>query len=315
MANKERYIPLIPGLLLLVGVLIYVCFTPAHVPVGQDLFTIGIYEGDSPWNFRPLPGLAQPILTAEDIPDTRVRYVADPFMVHQGSQWYLFFEAMNAKRHKGQIALIVSRDLRHWHYQGMVLVEPFHLSYPYVFKWRGVYYMIPESFEDKTIRLYRAQKFPTQWTFVKDLVHGPYADTSIFRYRGKWWISTVNPRGNYRMYLFYADQLAGPWHPHALNPVIKHNAHFARCGGRIISDGGKLYRYAQDDYKLYGNKLWAFQITDLTTTSYAERLTPHNPILTASGQGWNKEGMHTVDPHRIGKKRWIACVDGRRWRW
>ena len=40
----------------------------------------------------------------------------------------------------------------------IVLAEPFHLSYPYVFEWQGSHYMIPESGAAKSVRLYRASE-------------------------------------------------------------------------------------------------------------------------------------------------------------
>ena len=284
----------------------------AH-PVKKRMdFSIGIYEGSSPWQFRPIPGMRYPTLSAKDVTDIPARFVADPFMVHDHSRWYLFFEAINRWRGKGEIALAESADGRHWQYRQVVLRESCHLSYPYVFQWAGRYYMIPETFSKKAIRLYRAVRFPTRWKYVGTLVRGPYADSSIVRFNGRWWILTADPRGNRRMYIFYATHLTGPWYDHPLNPIIPANQHFARPGGRIIMDEGKLYRYAQDDYKVYGNRLWAFQITELSTTGFAERLTPNNPILQASGSGWNATGMHNLDPHRIGPDRWIGCVDGRK---
>jgi hypothetical protein len=35
-----------------------------------------------------------------------------------------------------------------------------------------------------------------------------------------------------------------------------------------------------------------------------------NPILKGSGFGWNADGMHHIDYHRISKKSWIAIADG-----
>jgi len=57
----------------------------------------------------------------------------------------------------------------------------------------------------------------------------------------------------------------------------------------------------------------ASEITALTPTSYHERDVEENPILTGSGAGWNREGMHHIDPHLMEDGRWIACVDG--WVW
>ena len=54
-----------------------------------------------------------------------------------------------------------------------MLAEPFHLSYPYVFAWRGEYYMVPECHAAGAVRLYRAAEFPTRWVQVADLLTGP----------------------------------------------------------------------------------------------------------------------------------------------
>jgi hypothetical protein len=57
----------------------------------------------------------------------------------------------------------------------------------------------------------------------------------------------------------------------------------------------------------------AFEISELTTENYHERQIGDLPLLTGSGAGWNKDGMHHIDPHKIDDNRWIACVDG--WHW
>ena len=73
-----------------------------------------------------------------------------------------------------------------------------------------------------------------------------------------------------------------------------------------------IIRYAQDDAPTYGKQLWAFKITRLTTNSYEEQQVSENPILRASGSGWNKEGMHHMDVFQVEEKKWIAAVDGKR---
>ena len=54
-----------------------------------------------------------------------------------------------------------------------MLKEPFHLSYPYVFKHKGTYYMIPESRAAGAVRLYRARSFPLSLEFDTTLFEGP----------------------------------------------------------------------------------------------------------------------------------------------
>jgi hypothetical protein len=52
----------------------------------------------------------------------------------------------------------------------------------------------------------------------------------------------------------------------------------------------------------------AFQITDISTKTYAEKMID-TPVVKASSKGWNAEAMHTVDAHLIGRNQWIAAVD------
>jgi hypothetical protein len=63
---------------------------------------------------------------------------------------------------------------------------------------------------------------------------------------------------------------------------------------------------------VYGIQVRAFEITELTKTSYQEKAIGLRPVVEASGQGWNESGMHHIDPHR-NDGRWIACVDGFYW--
>ena len=65
--------------------------------------------------------------------------------------------------------------------------------------------------------------------------------------------------------------------------------------------------------KIYGDgtQLRAFEITELTTTSYQEREIDQNLVLKPTGVGWNGAGMHHIDPHLLHEEQWIACVDGR----
>ena len=101
-----------------------------------------------------------------------------------------------------------------------------------------------------------------------------------------------------------------------MNPIVKFDKNIARPGGRVITHDGRLYRFAQDDYNDelkvpdYGIQVFAFEITELTEKSYAEKFVLENPVVGMTGKGWNAAGMHHVDLHHIGDK-WIAAVDGR----
>ncbi len=255
------------------------------------------------------------MLTREDVTDVQAAFVADPFMVRGPEGWYMFFEVMNRQTRRGEIGLAVSSDGFAWSYRQIVLKEPFHLSYPYVFAWEGAYYMIPEALRTGTIRLYQARSFPTHWACVGTFDGIKGADPSIVYVDGKWWLFVcATPRTHDTLRLYLADALRGPWTEHPQSPIVEADAHRARPAGRVISTGGRVIRYAQDCVPSYGYQVSAFAVTTLTT--YIEHEVPQSPLLTAAGSGWNASGMHHIDPHQLSPNRWLACVDGhvaRRW--
>jgi hypothetical protein len=265
----------------------------------------------------PAESIINPVLTRTDVLDVSAAFVADPFMVKHNGAWYMFFEVMNEKTNRGEIALATSATGLDWTYQQIVLNEPFHLSYPYVFEWKNEYYMLPESYKANAIRLYKALDFPARWSFVGNLITGKdYVDPSIFSFGNKWWLLTslgTPPLRAEILRLFYADRLTGPWSEHPKSPVVNGNLHAARPAGRVIVSHSKIIRYAQDCCPFYGSQVRAFEITDLTTRSYEETEIEGSPVLKGSGGGWNESGMHHLDAHLENDKQWIACVDG--WCW
>jgi hypothetical protein len=288
--------------------------SPIGMPIKQNHWSIGIYVGESPFNFVSPKTAKNPVLTRKSVSDVYAAFVADPFMIEADNIWYMFFEVLNNLTGKGEIGLAISQDRINWQYQQIVLAEPVHLSYPYVFKWMGEYYMVPESCQAKSIRLYKAAKFPTQWSFVGDILSGSiFIDPSLFRYADKWWLFTeTNPNHKYdTLRLYYADELMGTWFEHPDSPIVKGNAHIARPSGRVLVMNDRLIRYTQDCDPEYGIQVRAFEITELTTTSYREQEIERDLVLKPSGVGWNGSGMHHIDPHLLDNGTWIACVDGR----
>jgi hypothetical protein len=273
-------------------------------------WSIGIYTGDSPFKLTAPENISNPVLTAKDVTDVEADFLADPFILYEDQNWYMFFEVMNTHTAQGDIGLATSDDGLHWAYKQIVLNEPFWLSYPYVFKWENEHYMVPCQTVG-SVRLYKAVSFPTQWCLVKTLLIGDYADPSIFRYEGKWWLFVgTNTKRNDTLRLYYASDLLGPWTEHSESPIVNGNASMARPGGRVLVFDGRVVRFAQDDSVSYGNNVRAFEITRLTTTDYEEKEVGEEPILKPSGRGWNADGMHTIAPWQVGEKSWIACVDG-----
>jgi hypothetical protein len=276
----------------------------------RENWAIGIYTGDSPLNLRSPAHLKNPVLTAADVTDVPADFVADPFMYFANGCWHLFFEVLNVARNKGEIGLATSPDGFTWQYQQIILREPFHLSYPYIFQAEHEFFMLPETFEDRSVRLYKATNFPHKWELVNILLKDKdYVDASIVHFQNYWWLFSTTQASD-ALHLHFSPHLTEGWTEHPQSPVIKDNKQIARPGGRVVLHGQQLIRYTQDDRTVYGREVAAFMITELTPECYREEAAPTNPIVQASGSGWNAVGMHNLDPHPLDEKQWIACVDG-----
>lgn len=273
------------------------------------MWSISIYTGNSPFNLHPAHD--RPVLTKDDVTDIRAEFVADPFMLRCDNTWYMFFEVMNDESKLGELAFANSNDGLHWNYQQIVVKEPFHLSYPYVFAWQNDYYMIPETLGADALCLYKADEFPYRWSVAARLLEGQFADPSIFRFDDLWWIfACPRPYGHDILTLYFAAELTGPWNQHPKSPIRSGDKCRARPAGRVLNFDNQIIRFAQDCVPHYGTSVRPFAISQLTQTQYAETEMNHSPILTASGTGWNAAGMHHIDAHELSSGNWLACVDG-----
>lgn len=312
MKKPYRYAIILTGLLFLIlaGAFVY---HKRGIPFvsEKEQWTIGIYEGNSPLDFPASQRRLNPVLTHQHVTDVPAKFVADPFLMEEDDTWYLFFEVYNLNTMQGDLAVATSTNARRWKYQQLILDEPFHLSYPYVFKWEGEHYLIPESFEANSIRLYHATEFPTQWEFVTTLVDEvERVDPSIVYYAGRWWLFAAAV-SNDTLHLYHADNLFGPWEEHPASPIVVDNPHIARPSGRVTIFEDRLYRYTMDVNPPVGShQVFALEITELTPTTYAEQLARPEAIIGPSGQGWNAQAMHQLDPQPFRSGRWLASVDG-----
>ena len=286
----------------------------ATTDTAKDAWTIGVYTGRSPFQLSPPSGVKNPVLTGAhvtDMPDLNIDTVAHPFLVIAKPRHYMFFTAKDLKANIGGIGLAESANGLDWTFRRTVIREPFVLSDPYVFEWNGEHYMVPESYTQPAVRLYRATAFPDKWEYQQDLLKSDsgehFISPTVLHHRGTWYLFT-SPAGNDTLRLFHAPDLKGPWTEHPSSPIVRNDPDNARPAGRPFMLDGALYRVAQDCAPTYGNQVWAYRITDLSARTYAE-VRVETPLVKASSQGWNSKAMHHVDAHQTGKDQWIAAVD------
>lgn len=282
--------------------------------VDADFWAISIYTGPSPTALRPAVDASKPVLGARDVTDANALFVADPFMLQSDDGWHMFFEVFDRTIGLGRIALASSPDGLEWQYQQLVLSESFHVSYPYVFRWDGNIYMVPETSSQSCVMLYRARDYPTLWELETKLLEGgPFHDASLFRHDGRWWMF-VEESDQFpfdTLGLYHAEDLRGPWVEHVCSPVVKGDATYARPAGRVVSHDGRILRFAQDCATMYGRGVSVTAVLCLDASTYDERPLTDVPMLAPAPRGWNDLGMHHVDAHEVAPGRWLACVDGR----
>jgi hypothetical protein len=251
-----------------------------------------------------------PTLTRKHVTDIDAGFVADPFLLRRGGVLHLFYEVWHNGRGRGEIAHSTSTDDgANWQYGGVVLREPFHLSYPHVFEWEGEVWMVPESRQDLSVRLYRASRFPHDWVHQATLLRGRFADSTLLRHEGNWWLFAQ--RGLDELRLFFSHDLAGGWREHPAGPFWPGNRRRTRPGGRILRIGDALIRFAQDGLPTYGNALRAFAIDRLDETGYLEHELPESPILRARYSGWASFAVHHLDAVPAeGGEGWVTVIDG-----
>ncbi len=281
-------------------------------------WSISIYEGNDFLNLKPIPAIKNPAISRRDITDTYTEFVADPFIVKLQNEWLMFFEILNFKKDRGEIAFARSQDGYTWDYQRMILAEDFHLSYPYVFEFESNWYMIPETCAISSLRLYKATNFPDRWEFVSEILAGDrFVDASILRFEGVWWLFTgiEPPKGGTcdALRLYYADDLLGEWIEHPMSPIASNNTEISRPGGRVRQIDGRLIRFAQDCTPRYGYNVAAIEIKSLTKDLYVEAKIQHDRdyLFELGTMSFNHRGMHHLDFIMSDDRHCIACVDCR----
>ena len=204
-------------------------------------------------------------------------FLADPFVICVKEKTYCFVEDYDYALSRGCISLYELNENSATRY-GEIISEPFHMSYPYVFDYESNFYMVPETRENRDIRLYIAEEFPHKWKFLKTIFNDvSAADTTIFQKNGLWWLFTnIDPvnSGDHcsELFIYYSDSpLSENWIAHPKNPVIC-NSLKARNGG-ILYDKDFIYRVSQKQgFDMYGINSNISRIIHLSTTEYSENL-------------------------------------------
>jgi len=209
-----------------------------------------------------------------DLVPPRDRFWADPFLWFKDGRRVVFVEELPYATNKGHITAIEFDDRGRVLSSKIALEAHSHLSYPFLFEWDSMLWMLPESGQSGRVTLYRCARFPDKWVAEKVLMDNVQtADPTLFEHRGLWWLFmtvAVEGRGIHeRLCLYFGESPLGPFTPHPRNPVV-HAARGARPAGVIFEQDGSLFRPAQDCSGLYGKRVVVKRIEVLTPDEFVE---------------------------------------------
>ena len=214
---------------------------------------------------------------ARELPCPRGHFYADPFLFRHEDKDWLFFEDYDYTLGKADIAAISFDADGPVDTARTVFKLEEHLSYPYIFEWRGQIYLMPEIGDvGGPVRLFRARRFPDDWELASELLSGHRAvDATLHEHAGRWYLfvnicETAGSSENDELFLFHAETPLGPFLPHPQNPIVSDVRH-ARPAGRIFSHAGRWIRPSQDCAGGYGRAVVFNEILVLDPERYEER--------------------------------------------
>ena len=231
------------------------------------------------------------------LPD-KVNSIADPFLFRSGEGLlniiYEDFSMEDLKSYGTLKMFTLSEDFNIIATQ-KILDTKSHVSYPFIFKENGTTYIIPESRKRNKLSSYEFD-FNTN-TLVKERVlidNCPLLDSTILKYNDKYWLFATlgdNLYDHSKLYIFYADNLHGPYTAHPKNPV-KFSLKSSRPAGNFIVVDGEIYRPSQNCEKHYGHAITINKIIKLNEFEFIEQ--PHVELTAEKGSRFN-EGLHTIN--------------------
>ena len=234
----------------------------------------------------------------------RNHFLADPFGIVKDNRLTIFCENFDYRTDRGIISSVEFFETMNPRLKAAIAL-PIHMSYPYLLEHENEIYCVPETYEAREISIYKAVTFPERWEKVA-IVAMDFAglDPTIFQHDGMWWLTCGNHDDvdNHNLYVWYAEDLIGPWKPHPANPV-KTDIRSARPAGTPFIYNGSLIRPAQDQSGKYHCVVLS-RVTRLTTTEFSEE-----PIATVKPEmdGPLPSGVHTLSA--VGD---ITLIDGKR---
>lgn len=222
-------------------------------------------------------------------------WAADPFLVDDGIDTYLFMELFIEKSKKGVIA-VSKFSQGNFEKPQIVIDEEFHLSFPCVFKRNNKFYMIPETGSQKNITLYEATDFPYAWEKKAILLEKVNSsDSIVFGDNNEYLLASIlNGSTCKAQNVIYSikDEKVD-----VVKEISGSGENGYRNAGLIFEENGKKYRPGQICLNgNYGKGIAIWEISNMDPFNYSEVLIENimcDDIVINSGNCFL--GIHTYN--------------------
>ena len=240
--------------------------------------------------------LSIPMYKLREIKAPKGFFWADPFIRKINTGYEIFLEEFCLSNCKGVIKKIKIDKRANIIEQSICIDEPWHLSYPFIFKEKDDYYMIPESSQNNKLIIYKENKENNKWKVFKVLFdEGNLFDATVYKEGEKFWIfvnrSGFSERPDQELFIYHTnDILKGNLTGHINNPV-KIDIASSRPAGNLFTYKNNLFRPSQNCSKYYGGELKINKVINLNNTQYEEE------VYRTLSPFWNNNynSLHTVN--------------------
>ena len=249
--------------------------------------------------------LAEPSFSPDAVlPASVEKWEADPILAEDNGRTWLFYEAVeNGRGHIEVAEVLPDCSLGK---PTILLKDDFHYSYPFVFQWRGEWYMIPESSAAEEVRLYRAESFPLKWNLQEILLRERAVDTTVYERDGKLILLTFLTDGKTERVTPKAYELQLSESGASLCPLEweQYDELKVRGAGPAFCEGDYYFRPVQmNREQRYGDAIAVYRIQN-TESEHAE-----TQIAILSTPAGKCSGMYVDGAHTYCRSSQFEAVD------
>lgn len=270
----------------------------------QSSYRIATYPISN--NFSFPQGHMIDLVLADEVPQLNTKFLADPFIFTYNEKSFVFFEGLDVKAKKGAKGFIGVIGLdKNGHFMRetakRIIQQPFHLSYPQVFSYKGRIFMAPDTSRTNEMKIWVAENFPYEWSYYGSVSTGALLDCTIFNgSEGEMYLVGGSKKDfTTRLFVLNFDTLDISEHPSSPLDV---DGRLFRPAGNIVNMSNTIYRPVQEYTAYYGERTHIFEIELLDKSKYKEVY-----VNSIEKMKWNSYQSHHISTCA---KSNLAVLDG-----